>query len=203
MPYLVIIRHGQSVWNLQNRFTGETDIDLSAAGIAEATNAGMLIKMLPFDAAYTSLLKRAIHTLQIIIDILYNTNLPITCNKALNERNYGDLQGLNKADTLAKYGETQMLLWRRSFTVKPPNGESLKDTYNRVVPFYKSEIEPKLKNNKNILIVAHGNSLRALMMYLENIGEAAIETIEITTGIPRKYQFGTDLLLKQVYNIVA
>ncbi len=203
MPNLIIIRHGQSVWNLQNRFTGETDIDLSEAGIAEATNAGLLIKKEHFDIAYTSVLKRAIHTLQLILEILPDKTLRFFCNKALNERNYGDLQGLNKAATLAKYGEPQMLLWRRSFAVKPPNGESLMDTYNRVVPYYKKEIEPQLNNNKNILIVAHGNSLRALMMYLEHISKTDIETVEIATGIPRKYQFGNNLLLKQVYNMLA
>ena len=203
MPNLVIIRHGQSVWNLENRFTGETDIELTATGIAEAKKAGELIKNFSFQTAYTSVLKRAIETLKIILEILNGTVVPVICNKALNERNYGDLQGLNKADTIEKYGEAQVLLWRRSFNEKPSNGESLKDTYNRVVPYYKNEIEPQLRNDNNILIVAHGNSLRALMMYLEGSSETEIESIEIATGVPRVYQFDRSLLLKKVYNLVS
>ena len=201
MPNLIIIRHGQSVWNLENRFTGETDIELTTAGIAEAKNAGELIKDFSFQAAYTSVLKRAIDTLKIILEITNKTNLPVTCNKALNERNYGDLQGLNKADTIMKYGDAQVLLWRRSFNGKPPNGESLSDTYNRVVSYYKNTIEPQLRNNKNILIVAHGNSLRALMMYLEDISENDIEAVEIATGTPRMYQFERSLILLKVYDV--
>src|SRR5665647_1655880 len=131
MPNLIIIRHGQSEWNLQNRFTGDTDIDLTAVGEAEAKNAAVLIKAYPIDAAYTSVLKRAIHTLNIILEETGNLSVPVTCTAALNERNYGDLQGLNKDDTIKKYGEEQVLLWRRGYDVVPPNGESLKDTYNR------------------------------------------------------------------------
>lgn len=201
MPDLIIIRHGQSVWNLENRFTGDTDIELTSVGIAEAKNAGELIKNFELHAAFTSVLKRAIHTLEIILETTKELNLPLTYNKALNERNYGDLQGLNKAETTAKYGAAQVLLWRRGFNIKPPNGESLQDTYNRVVPYFKKEIEPLLINNKNVLIVAHGNSLRALMMYLENIGDTAIEEVEIATGIPRVYQFEKALVIKNVFNI--
>lgn len=201
MPNLIIIRHGQSEWNLQNRFTGETDIDLTAVGIAEAKNAGMLIKPYSIDAAYTSVLKRAIHTLNIILEVTGNVSVPVTCNAALNERNYGDLQGLNKADTIKKYGEAQVLLWRRGYSAVPPNGESLKDTYNRVVPYYNKEIAPKLSAGKNILIVAHGNSLRALMMYLENISEEAIANVNLATGAPRLYRFNNTMVLLRAFYI--
>jgi 2,3-bisphosphoglycerate-dependent phosphoglycerate mutase len=201
MPNLIIVRHGQSEWNLQNRFTGETDIELTAAGIAEAKNAALLIKPYPIDAAYTSVLKRAIDTLNIILELTGNVSVPVTCNAALNERNYGDLQGLNKADTMKKYGEAQVLLWRRGYTAVPPNGESLKGTYNRAVPYYIKEIAPKLSAGKNILIVAHGNSLRALMMYLEHISEEAIADVNLATGAPRLYQFNNAMVLEKVFYI--
>lgn len=201
MPHLIIIRHGQSQWNLENRFTGDADIDLTTVGQAEAKNAGVLIKDFPLDAAYTSTLKRAIHTLHIILETTHNLALPIINNAALNERNYGDLQGLNKADTIKKYGAAQVLLWRRSYNVQPPNGESLHDTYNRVVPYYTKEIVPQLKAGKNILIVAHGNSLRALMMLLENISATAIADVELATGVPRIYQFTAALALEQAFYI--
>ena len=201
MPKLIIIRHGQSEWNLENRFTGDTNIGLTAAGKAEAKNAGVLIKGYSLDAAYTSVLKRAIDTLQIIIQTTGNILLPITRDAALNERCYGDLQGLNKAETIKKYGEAQVLLWRRSYAVVPPNGESLKDTFDRVVPYYKTEILPKLNAGKNILIVAHGNSLRALMMYLENISETAIADVNLATGAPRLYEYDAAMALQRVFYI--
>ena len=191
------MRHGQSVWNLENRFTGLTDIDLSPLGIIEAQNAGTILKKLTIDLIFTSMLKRAIHTTEIVANEL-GKEIQIIKNSALNERDYGDLQGLNKADTITKYGEEQVQLWRRSFKTKPPNGESLEDTYNRVIPYYKEKIQPELKT-KNILIIAHGNSLRALIMYLENISPIEISNITIPTGIPRVYEFDPKLILQNVY----
>jgi len=200
MSNLIIIRHGQSVWNLENRFTGIADIELTGQGEKEAKAAGSRIKKYPLDEAYTSVLKRAIHTLKIILKEIDHLSLPVTKTTALNERDYGDLQGLNKTATIQKYSEQQVLLWRRSYDVAPPNGESLKDTYNRVVPYYKTEIEPKLKSGKNILIVAHGNSLRALMMYLEHISEKEIADVNLATGMPRLYEFDS-YSLKSVFYI--
>ena len=202
MPNLIIIRHGQSEWNLQNRFTVTMDVELTEAGIEEAKNAAIRIKEFPLDAAYTSVLKRAIHTLNIILEITRNLSLPVTCNAALNEKSYGDLQGLNKEDTIKKYGEAQVLFWRRSFCIVSPNGESLQDTFNRVVPYYNQEIVPQLKSGKNILIVAHGNSLRALMMHLEHISESAIADVNLATGAPRLYRFSDAMELQEAVYIL-
>lgn len=199
MPLLILLRHGQSTWNLENRFTGITDIDLSPMGISEAENAGKLLKQFPIDLIFTSVLKRAIHTAAIVLKEL-GRSIPIIQNSALNERNYGDLQGLNKDDTISKYGEAQVHLWRRSYETAPPNGESLKNTFDRVIPYYKVKIEPELKT-KNILIAAHGNSLRALIMYLENINPVAISDFNIATGVPRVYEFNAEMKLQKVYNI--
>jgi len=199
MPLLILLRHGQSTWNLENRFTGSTDIDLSPLGRNEAATAGIRLKPFPIDLIFTSMLKRAIHTADIVLAELAKKT-PIIQNSALNERNYGDLQGLNKADTIEKYGEKQVQLWRRSFETAPPNGESLKDTFDRVFPFYKEKIEPELKA-KNILIIAHGNSLRALIMYLENISSTGISNFTIATGIPRVYEFDKKLKLQKVHYI--
>lgn len=195
---LTIIRHGQSVFNLENRFTGNLDVALSPLGEAEALQAGKKIKKIIYDIAYTSMLKRAQETLQIILEEIEQTTIPVVKNAALDERMYGSLQGLNKAETAAKYGEAQVEIWRRSYDVRPPGGESLEDTYNRTVPYYKSEIEPKLKAGENVLVVAHGNSLRALMMYLENISKEAIVKVNIPTGLPRLYHFDSELKLIDV-----
>jgi 2,3-bisphosphoglycerate-dependent phosphoglycerate mutase len=197
MPTLIILRHGQSIWNLENKFTGEVDIDLSTLGKQEAITAGKLLKNYTIELAYTSVLKRAIHTLDIVLHEM-KVNIPIVQSAALNERNYGDLQGLDKTETAKKYGEDKVLIWRRSYDTAPPNGESLEDTFNRVIPFYKTKIEPQLKAKKNILIVAHGNSLRALMMYLDGYNAKEIADINIPTGIPRVYKFSTELLLESV-----
>jgi 2,3-bisphosphoglycerate-dependent phosphoglycerate mutase len=197
MPNLIIVRHGQSEWNSQNRFTGNTDIELTSTGEMEARNAGRLIKKYPLDEAYTSVLVRAVHTLNIILKEIDKTSIPITKTSAFNERSYGDLQGLDKMDMIKKYGPAQVLAWRRSFDVVPPNGESLKGTYDRVVPYYIKEIEPKLRANKNIIIVAHGNSLRALMMYIEKISEKKIADTNLATGVPRLYEFDSGLGLSQ------
>lgn len=195
MPQLVIVRHGQSQWNLENRFTGEVDIDLTADGQKEAQEAGNKLKDYHFDTAFTSALRRAQETLHIILEIIQETNIPVFANSALNERNYGDLQGLNKTETAQKYGDDQVHIWRRSYDVAPPGGESLKDTYNRVIPYYKNTIEPKLLEGKDILIVAHGNSLRALVKYLENISDSDIAELNIPTGVPRLYVFDGNMTI--------
>jgi len=159
----------------------------------------MLLKGFPIDIAFTSILKRAIHTLDILLAET-GTQIPIIRSPALNERNYGELQGMNKAETAKKYGTEKVLLWRRSFAVRPPGGESLKDTFHRVVPYYIKEILPFLKIGETVLIVAHGNSLRALMMYLEELDEQEIEMVEIATGVPRLYEFSNDIkLMKAAY----
>ncbi len=200
MPTLIILRHGQSIWNLENRFTGEVDIDLSPHGQSEAKNAGILLKNYNIDLAFTSVLKRAIHTLSIVLKEI-DKKIPVFNSKALNERNYGDLQGLNKTETENKFGLEQVHLWRRSFNVRPPNGESLKDTFDRTIPYYLKEIEPQLQANKNVLIVAHGNSLRAIMMHLDKISEAEIVDITLATGIPRVYEFTIDMQLLKVVHL--
>jgi 2,3-bisphosphoglycerate-dependent phosphoglycerate mutase len=193
MSLLVIVRHGQSAWNLENRFTGWVDVDITAKGEEEAKNAGEKLKNYKFDLAYTSNLKRAQRTLQIILETTKQTNLEVIKNEALNERHYGDLQGANKAETAEKYGDEQVLIWRRSFDIAPPNGESLKDTLARVLPYFEKEIVPKLKAGKNIIIAAHGNSLRALIMFLEKLNPEEILEVEIPTGQPKEYQLDENL----------
>lgn len=193
MSQLVIIRHGQSQWNLENRFTGWVDVPLSAQGIEEAKAAGEKLKAYQFDEAYTSDLQRAQHTLQYILEGIGQTSIPVTRNLALNERMYGDLQGLDKADTAAKYGAEQVHIWRRSYDIAPPGGESLKDTADRVIPYLEAEILPKLRAGKNIIIAAHGNSLRALVMYLEGMTPEQILAFEIPTATPRVYELDADL----------
>jgi 2,3-bisphosphoglycerate-dependent phosphoglycerate mutase len=190
---LVIVRHGQSAWNLENRFTGWVDVDITSKGEEEAKNAGEKLKNYKFDLAYTSNLKRAQRTLNIILETIGQSNISITKNEALNERHYGDLQGANKAETAAKYGEEQVHIWRRSFDIAPPQGESLKDTLARVLPYFENEIIPKLKSGKNIIIAAHGNSLRALIMYLEKLNPEEILQVEIPTGQPKEYQLDENL----------
>ena len=187
MPKLVIVRHGQSQWNLENRFTGWIDIDLSPAGEAEALKAGNKLKEYKFDEAFTSDLKRASRTLDIILKEIDQTDIPVQHDKALNERMYGDLQGLNKDECRKKFGEEQVKIWRRSYDTPPPNGESLKDTAARVLPYYEEKIEPELKKGKDILISAHGNSLRALIMHLEKMTPEQILQTEIPTGAPKEY----------------
>ena len=182
MALLTLVRHGQSTYNLQNRFTGNVDVPLTSWGEDEAHVAGQKLEAFHFDLAYTSTLIRAWKTLDIILGEIKQTQIPIIKNAALNERMYGSLQGLNKAETALKYSDDQVEIWRRSYKVCPPEGESLEDTFNRTVPYYQSEIEPQLKSGQNILIVAHGNSLRALKMYLENISPEDIEKINIPTG---------------------
>ncbi len=192
MPNLVLIRHGQSQWNLENRFTGWVDQPLSPKGEQEAKEAGEKLKGMQFDLAFTSVLQRAINTYKIAVKTA-GINVPVEEDKALNERMYGDLQGLNKDECREKFGAEQVHIWRRSYDTPPPGGESLKDTAERVLPYYHSKIEPELKAGKNILIVAHGNSLRALIMYLEKLSGDEIVKVEIPTGVPILYELDADL----------
>ena len=198
MPLLVIVRHGQSTWNLENRFTGESDVPLTPLGREEARSAGRKLAGIRFVHGFTSVLQRAIETMQLMIDEAGYPDLPLTQDKALNERNYGRLQGLNKAEIAAEYGERQVAIWRRSYDVRPPGGESLEDTAARVVPYYRRIIEPFLKKDGNVLIAAHGNSLRALMMVLEQLSEEEIAAIDLPTGVPRQYTLDAQLNVEQV-----
>jgi 2,3-bisphosphoglycerate-dependent phosphoglycerate mutase len=186
---LVMVRHGQSQYNLENRFTGNVDVDLTDLGREEARKAGEQLKSFHFYLAYTSTLKRAQESLSIILQTLGETAIPIYKDAALNERMYGDLQGLNKADILKQYGEEQFNLWRRSYAVQPPHGESLKDTEARALPYFIREIETQLIVGKNILIVAHGNSLRTIIKNLEHISDEDIPHRELSTGVPEIYYF--------------
>lgn len=190
---LFLVRHGQSQWNLENRFTGWKDIDLTEKGEEEARKAGAFLKHEKIDIAFTSALIRAQHTLEIILEETGKNDLPVFEDKALNERAYGDLEGLNKAELAQKVGAEQVHLWRRSYDVAPPGGESLKDTRNRVLPYYEANIVPQLKKHKNVLVVAHGNSLRALIMFLENLSPDDILEREIATGQPLTYFFDEDM----------
>ncbi len=218
MVKLVLIRHGQSIWNLENRFTGWADIPLSENGIIEAKNAGIKLKNFKFDVAYTSELMRAQMTLFEILDLNDNENkffkihssnsskynkfllnhsemnyLKLYLAEELNERHYGDLEGLNKEDTAKKFGEEQVHIWRRSYDVAPPGGECLKDTYERAVPYYKENIEVNLRNNEDVIIVAHGNSLRSIIKYIEDISDEDILNVELKTGTPIIYDFDNNL----------
>ena len=191
---LILVRHGESEWNLKNLFTGWRNPDLTEKGIGEARATGKALKakgIVP-DLYYTSALRRAQHTLDLMLEEMEIANVTITRNIALNERDYGDLSGLNKDDARAKWGEEQVLIWRRSFDVPPPGGESLKDTAARTLPYYEAEILPQLKAGKTILIAAHGNSLRALVMAIENLTPEQILKREIATGQPTVYNIGTE-----------
>jgi len=188
---LILVRHGQSEWNEQNLFTGWKDPGLTELGIKEAKNAGSLIsdKGIQFDEMFTSMLIRAQDTGAIILDSINQQNIPITKNQALNERNYGSLAGLNKDDARKKWGEEQVHIWRRSFDIPPPEGESLKDTAERVLPYFHKYIMPKVIKGLSILVAAHGNSLRALIMELDLISSEDIVKLEIPTGAPIQYEF--------------
>jgi len=188
MSKLVIVRHGQSAWNLENRFTGWVDVDLSPNGVEEAKKAGEKLKGWRFDYAFSSALLRANRTLDIILDATGQSDLHVEKDKALNERMYGELQGMNKDEGRKQFGEEQIHIWRRSFDIAPPGGESLKDTYERTVPYFQEKIEPLLKAGKDVIISAHGNSLRALVMYLEKMSPEEILKTEIPTGAPRVYE---------------
>lgn len=218
MYKVVLLRHGESLWNKENRFTGWTDVDLSKKGIEEATEAGLTLKTsgFTFDLAYTSVLKRAIKTLWLVQEQLDLLWIPVEKNWRLNERHYGALQGLNKSETAAKYGEEQVHIWRRSYDVLPPlletsderhpthdprykgvpslpSGEALKQTVERMLPLWLEVIAPKIREGKKVLIAAHGNSLRALVKHLDSMSEEAIMGLNIPTGIPLVYELDKDL----------
>lgn len=224
---LVLLRHGESIWNKENLFTGWTDVDLSEAGEEEAKEAGRRLKEAgyDFDICYTSYLKRAIHTLNLVLDEMDRAWLPVIKSWKLNERHYGALQGLNKSETAEKYGEEQVKIWRRSYAVAPPLlsgtdqripalqeqyrqenpselpvGESLKDTIARVIPYYEGNIRKEMQEGKRVLIVAHGNSLRSLVKYIEGLSEEEIVSVNIPTGVPLIYEFDKDgILLHREY----
>ena len=187
---LVLVRHGQSDWNLKNLFTGWKDPDLSPKGVDEATAAGRRLKAqnLAFDLAFTSALTRAQHTLTLILDELGQPDLPTTRDSALNERDYGELSGLNKDDARKRWGEEQVHIWRRSYDVAPPAGESLKDTVARVLPYYAQHILPAVLDGQRVLVAAHGNSLRALVMVLDRLTPQTIPAMELDTGVPLVYR---------------
>jgi 2,3-bisphosphoglycerate-dependent phosphoglycerate mutase len=220
MPRVVLVRHGESVWNKENRFTGWTDVDLSERGLFEAHDAGRLMKDegLTFDLAFTSVLRRAIKTLDIALDEMDLLWIPVTKHWRLNERHYGGLQGLNKAETAAKHGEAQVKVWRRSYDIPPPPltpdderwsgrdpryanlepeeipaAESLKETVARFLPYWHDTIAPAIASGRRVLIAAHGNSLRALVKYLDNVGDAEIVELNIPTGIPLVYELDDEL----------
>ena len=222
---LVLLRHGESVWNKENRFTGWTDVDLSEKGVKEAENAGKILKDkgYTFDVSFTSILKRANRTLEIVLKEM-NLNIPVYYSYRLNERHYGALQGLNKDEMRKKFGDEQVHIWRRSYDVRPPElsndderyprsdpkykdltpeelplTECLKDTLERVLPYYNNEIKKHLENKENVLVVAHGNSLRSIIKYLENVSDEDIMNVEIPTGIPYVYELDDNLTIKEKY----
>ncbi len=188
MKQVVLIRHGESQWNLENRFTGWVDVPLSPKGEQEAREAGKKVEDFRFDHAFTSVLTRAIRTLEIVLEVIGQPQLQVEKTLALNERKYGELQGLNKAETIEKYGEDQVKLWRRSYAVRPPGGESLHDTAERVVPYYQERIRPRLEKGETLLVVAHGNSLRALVMHLGRLSREDVLELNIPTGAPLLYE---------------
>lgn len=201
---LVLVRHGQSEWNRLNLFTGWRDPDLTERGLIEARWAGRLIKTqaVRFDAAFTSGLKRAQNTLDIILSEIDQTDTPITRDVALNERDYGDLSGLNKDEARKKWGDDQIMLWRRSFDVPPPGGESLKDTAARVLPYYAANIWPLVRAGKNVIVTAHGNSLRALIMHLEQLTGEEILQRELATAAPIVYRLRPDGIAAERRNLL-
>ena len=193
MATLVLVRHGESQWNLENRFTGWVDVPLSEKGVAEARDAGNKLRGFKFSKAYTSALLRAQDTLKLILEEMGVNSLPIDRDQALNERHYGELQGLNKAETAKKFGEQQVKIWRRSYDVAPPGGESLKDTAARTLPYFKAKILPDLKAGKNIIVVAHGNSLRSIVMDLDKLTKEQVLELNIPTGVPIVYEVDASL----------
>ncbi|MES2904872.1 MAG: 2,3-diphosphoglycerate-dependent phosphoglycerate mutase [Pseudomonadota bacterium] len=223
MPSLVLLRHGQSQWNLENRFTGWWDVGLTDKGVDEARAAGTLLAAsgFDFDHCFTSLQSRAIRTLHLVLMEMDRLWLPVTKDWRLNERHYGGLTGLNKAETIARVGEEQVKIWRRSFDIPPPpleadspydvgadrrydgitvpSSESLKDTIARVLPYYQAVIEPRLRDGQRVIVAAHGNSLRALEKYLSNIADDQIVSLEIPTGKPIVYELGDDLSVRERY----
>lgn len=220
MGYLILVRHGESRWNIANRFTGWVDVPLSEVGINEALIAAKKLEGIDIDVAFTSKLERAQETLLIILakqdrtGIFIHTTgkrkkwcrhkadpndkeIPIYSSEALNERYYGRLQGLNKIKTAEKYGKEQVFLWRRSYDIRPPGGESLKDTIKRAVPYFKKKIMPEIRKGKNVIVSAHGNSLRGIIKYLDNISDKDIPHLELPTGLPIIYEYNGKKLIKK------
>ena len=189
MAHLVLLRHGQSQWNLENRFTGWVDVPLTDLGETEARRAGEKIKTagLRFDRTFTSVLQRAIRTLELVLEVLDQTGLPNERDQALNERHYGDLQGLDKAETAKKFGDEQVRLWRRSYDVAPPGGESLENTAARTLPYLQSNILPAVHAGQHVLVAAHGNSLRSIIMHLDGLAREEVLSLELGTGVPVVY----------------
>ncbi|MGA9050955.1 MAG: 2,3-bisphosphoglycerate-dependent phosphoglycerate mutase [Pseudolabrys sp.] len=202
---LVLVRHGQSDWNLKNLFTGWRDVDLTEKGIAEAREAGRKLKAqgIKFDVAFTSVLKRAQRTLDLMLTELGQTSIPVFKNQALNERDYGELVGLNKDDARKKWGEEQVHIWRRSYDVAPPGGESLKDTLARALPYYITEILPRVMRGEHVLVAAHGNSLRALVMVLDKHTSDSITKLNLETGVPMIYRLNADSTVASKLDLAA
>ncbi len=196
MPQLVLVRHGQSIWNLENRFTGWVDVPLTDAGREEARRAGVKLGRMKLEVAYTSGLKRAQQTLSLILETS-GLDMPVISDAALNERHYGDLQGLNKEDTAKQYGAEQVKIWRRSYDVPPPNGESLADTAARTLPFFERCILGDVRQGKNVLVVAHGNSNRSIVMKLDNLSRDEVLELNLATGVPLVYELTTDGAVKK------
>ena len=209
MTSLILLRHGESQWNLENRFTGWVDIPLSPKGEEEARTAGQKLKAYRFDKGYTSVLQRAIKTLDIVLNITGQKDLPIDRDQALNERHYGALQGKNKAEIGAQYGEAQLKIWRRSYDVPPPKektelnpdgvSESLKDTAARTLPYFESKIFPDVLAGKNVVVAAHGNSLRSIVMHLDHLSKEAVLELNIPTGVPLLYQYDGSRIVEHRY----
>jgi len=202
---LVLVRHGQSDWNLKNLFTGWRDVDLTEKGVAEAREAGRKLKAqgIKFDVAFTSALKRAQRTLDLMLTELGQATIPIFKNQALNERDYGDLVGLNKDDARKKWGEEQVHVWRRSYDVAPPGGESLKDTLARALPYYVTDILPRVLRGERALVAAHGNSLRALVMVLDKHTPESITKLNLDTGVPMVYRLNADSTVASKLDLAA
>jgi len=202
---LVLVRHGQSEWNLKNLFTGWKDVDLTETGVMEARAAGKKLKArnLKFDVAFTSDLKRAQRTLDLILEEMGQTGIPVTRDQALNERDYGDLVGLNKEDARKKWGDEQVLQWRRSYDIAPPGGESLKDTVARALPYFVQEILPRVLRGERTLVSAHGNSLRALVMVLERLTPEGILKRELATGVPIVYRLNADSTVEEKLDLAV
>lgn len=209
MSKLILLRHGESQWNLENRFTGWVDVPLSPRGEEEARKAGEKLKDIQIDKRYTSVLKRAIDTDLIAMEVAGKLDVPVERDKALNERHYGALQGLNKEETAKKYGKEQVHLWRRSYDIAPPKdvtplnpdgiSESLKDTADRVIPYFINKIKPDIDAGLNVLVTAHGNSLRALVMYLDGLTKEEVLELNIPTGVPIVYEFENGKIVKKYY----
>ena len=202
---LVLVRHGQSDWNLRNLFTGWRDVDLTEQGVKEAREAGRKLKAqgITFDVAYTSALKRAQRTLDLMLAEMGQTKLPVFKDQALNERDYGDLSGLNKDEARKKWGDEQVLIWRRSYDIAPPGGESLKDTLARTLPYYVTEILPRVLRGERVLVAAHGNSLRALVMVLDRHTPETITKLNLETGVPMIYRLNADSTVASKLDLAA